>query len=128
MGKIHIPDKILKKPGPLTADERSIMQGHTLAGEHILNGQGYFSTARRIARSHHENWDGTGYPDALAGDAIPLEARIVHLADVYDALTHTRAYKPAWSPADAREFIRSQRARMFDPQIVDAFFALEEAK
>ena len=126
VGKIHIPDHILKKPDTLTPDERRVMQGHTIAGEAILNGHGYFAAARRIARSHHENWDGTGYPDSLTGEAIPLEARIVHVADVYDALTHARAYKPAWSAGSARDFLRDQKSLMFDAQLVDLLFELDE--
>jgi len=121
VGKIHVPDEILKKPGALSPDERRRMQEHTLVGERILGTGAFFVRARRIARSHHENWDGSGYPDALAGGAIPLEARIVHLADVYDALVHARVYKPAWTPDDAARAIREAGGRMFEPDVVDAF-------
>jgi response regulator RpfG family c-di-GMP phosphodiesterase len=125
VGKIHTPDLILKKPGPLTPDERRLMQQHTLAGERILRPSPHFAQASRIARSHHENYDGTGYPDRLARSDIPYEARLVHLVDVYDALTHPRVYKPAWEPADAIAEIQDHRGTMFDPDAVDAFLRLE---
>jgi putative nucleotidyltransferase with HDIG domain len=121
VGKMHVPDRILKKPGPLTDDERDVMREHTVAGERILLDRPFFSTARRIARSHHENWDGTGYPDRLQRDAIPLEARIVHLVDVYDALTSVRVYKPAWNAEEALRHIKSSAGTHFDPSVVRAF-------
>jgi HD-GYP domain-containing protein (c-di-GMP phosphodiesterase class II) len=121
VGKMHVPDDILKKPGPLTADEMRTMQEHTVWGERILGEKPYFAAARRIARSHHENWDGSGYPDATRGDAIPIEARIVHLADVYDALVSPRVYKAAWTPRQAAEFIVEAGGQMFDPEIVRVF-------
>jgi PAS domain S-box-containing protein len=124
VGKIHTPDLVLKKPGPLTLAEQERMREHTLAGERILRPSPYFFQASRIARHHHENWDGTGYPDGLAGDDIPMEARIVHLADVFDALTHARVYKAAWSASEAAREIIGQRGRMFDPAVVDAFSRL----
>jgi PAS domain S-box-containing protein len=124
VGKLHVPDQILNKPGPLTPDEREVIQQHTLAGERILGGNPFFDRARRIARSHHENWDGTGYPDRLAGRDIPLDARIVHLADVYDALTQPRVYKKAWRAEDAMGVIRESRGLMFEPDLVDAFASL----
>ncbi|WP_428940555.1 HD domain-containing phosphohydrolase [Fontivita pretiosa] len=123
VGKIHVPDSILTKPGPLDDHERARMQLHTLAGERILSPNPFFDRARRIARWHHENFDGSGYPDGLERDAIPIEARIVHLADVYDALTHSRVYKRAWSDQDAIREISRQRGIMFDPAVVDAFNA-----
>jgi PAS domain S-box-containing protein len=121
VGKIHVPDEILTKPGPLDERERARMQLHTLAGERILTGSSFFDRARRIARAHHENWDGSGYPDGLGGSEIPIEARIVHLVDVYDALTHDRVYKRAWSPPQALKVISEARGVMFDPELVDAF-------
>jgi len=124
VGKIHIPDSILKKPGPLTDQERAAMQEHTIVGERILGDNPYFAAARRIARSHHENFDGSGYPDRADGQRISMEARIVHLADVYDALTNPRGYKPAWTPRQARDFIEDSSGRMFDPQLVKAFAAV----
>jgi len=123
VGKIHVPDSILTKPGPLDDHERARMQLHTLAGERILSPNPFFDRARRIARWHHENFDGSGYPDGLAREAIPIEARIVHLADVYDALTHSRVYKRAWSAQEAIREISRQRGIMFDPVVVDAFNA-----
>jgi len=127
IGKLHVPDQILQKSGPLTPQERSIMQEHTIAGERILPDRPYFAAARRVARSHHENWDGSGYPDGLRGDVIPLEARIVHLVDVYDALTSARPYKSAWTTTAARDFVRQQRGVMFDPALVDVFMNGEKS-
>src|SRR4029450_3315375 len=124
IGKIHVPDRILSKPGPLDDDERATMQQHTLAGERILSNTSFFDRARRIARSHHENWDGSGYPDRLAGESIPLEARIVHVADVYAALPTERVYKQPWTPERAVEAILGERGRMFAPDVIDAFGAL----
>jgi putative two-component system response regulator len=125
VGKLHVPDEILKKPGPLTDAERQVMQGHTLAGEQILPNRPYFAQARRIARSHHENWDGSGYPDGLCQDAIPCEARIVHLVDVFDALTNARPYKLAWAPDQALAHIEKESGKMFEPAAVKAFLALQ---
>lgn len=123
VGKMQIPDHILKKPAPLTPEERDTMQGHTIAGERILSREPFFEIARKIARSHHENWDGTGYPDGLSGSEIPEAARIVHLADVYDALVSERVYKPAWTRDEAASAIVSARGKLFDPQVVMAFEA-----
>ncbi len=127
IGKIHTPDRILKKPGALTDEEFQQMQEHTLAGERILKPSRYFATASRVARSHHENWDGSGYPDGLRETEIPVEARIVHVADVFDALTHDRVYKQAWSWSEAVTGIQAARGIMFDPAVVDAFEQLERA-
>jgi len=128
VGKLHTPDAILLKPGPLNDDERSVMQQHTLAGENILGRLDYFAPARRIARSHHEAFDGSGYPDGLIRDSIPIEARVVHVVDVYDALTHARPYKKAWALDEAQSHIESQVNSSFDPEIVKAFFASDAAK
>jgi hypothetical protein len=124
VGKMHVPDHILKKPGPLTPEERREVEQHTVIGERILADNAFFARARRIARSHHENWDGSGYPDSTAREEIPVEARIVHLADVFDALTSPRVYKHAWSAHDAAGVIRESRGMMFDPNVVDAFESL----
>lgn len=124
VGKIHVPDHILKKPGPLTDDERRAIEEHTTAGEHILSTKPFFHRARKIARSHHENFDGTGYPDHADKNDIPIEARIVHLADVYDALTTPRVYKKAWPTYDATAVIRESGGKMFDPDVVEAFQSL----
>src|SRR3954451_1068099 len=97
VGKLHLPDSILQKPGALTAEEWEIVKQHTIWGERILGSSAGFELARRIARWHHENFDGTGYPDQLRGASIPLAARIVRVADVFDALASARPYKEAWS-------------------------------
>lgn len=127
VGKIHVPDSILKKPGKLTDEERAEMQRHTLIGETILKGSSFFETARQIARSHHENFDGSGYPDGIAGDAIPLPARIVHVVDVYDALISPRVYKDPWPTERAIATIQQDAGVMFDPGVVDAFVRLCDA-
>lgn len=121
VGKMIVPDSILKKAGPLTAEERKIIESHTVAGERILSSKPFFELAREIARSHHENWNGTGYPDGLKGEAIPLVARIVRVVDVYDALLSPRVYKPAWTRENAADAIRKGRAELFDPAIVAQF-------
>jgi PAS domain S-box-containing protein/putative nucleotidyltransferase with HDIG domain len=127
VGKIHVPDEILKKPGPLDDAERFVMKQHTLFGERILSKRPFFERARRIARSHHENWDGSGYPDGLSGDRIPLEARIVRVADVYDALTTNRVYKQAWPSDQAIAFMCESRGTLFDAEGVRAFKALVDS-
>jgi PAS domain S-box-containing protein/putative nucleotidyltransferase with HDIG domain len=121
VGKIHIPDEILTKPGPLDDSQRRHMQQHTIAGERIISTHAFFERARHIARSHHENWDGSGYPDGASKDSIPIDARIVHLVDVYDALTHARVYKKAWPKPRAVEEIHAETGKMFDPEVVRAF-------
>ena len=123
VGKIGIPDTILLKPGPLVHEERQIMERHTLIGADILSGSesDVLKLAEQIALAHHERWDGQGYPHRLLGDSIPLAARIVAVADVFDALTHDRPYKQAWSVERAVEHIRDQAGRHFAPDIVTAF-------
>lgn len=124
IGKIHIPDHVLKKPGPLTDDERALIQTHPLAGEAILGNNPFFSLARTIARHHHEDWNGRGYPDGLSGSAIPLAARIVRLVDVYDALRSPRIYKRGWSPEQALAEIEKQAGEQFDPHLAYLFAKL----
>jgi len=124
VGKIHVPDRILRKPGTLTRGERAVMQTHTTVGEQILSKKGFFDVARQITRTHHENWDGSGYPDGLAGDGIPLSARIVRVADVFDALINERVYKPAWTTERALEHLDEERGRLFDANVVGAFLDL----
>lgn len=124
VGKMVIPDSVLKKPGPLTTEEREIVKSHTTAGERILSGAEFYDTARRIARSHHENWDGTGYPDGLGATDIPTAARLVRLVDVFDALTSPRVYKPAWTAAEAAAAIREGDGTLFEPETVKAFVSL----
>ena len=123
IGKIGIPDSILCKPGRLTEQEWEIMRQHTVIGAQILGDHpsGLLRLAATIALCHHEKWDGSGYPRGLAGEDIPLEARIVAIADVFDALTSVRPYKWAWSVDDAVELIRSESGGHFDPRVVEAF-------
>ncbi len=123
VGKIGIPDRILQKPGKLDPDEWRIMQTHVTIGARIIgeHARGVLAVAQRVALGHHEKWDGSGYPRALAGEAIAFEARIVAVADVFDALTSVRPYKQAWSLEDALEYLREQRGRHFDPALVDHF-------
>ena len=128
IGKLAIPDSILTKPGKLTDDERRLMQEHTTKGARILQGSGneLLGVAEKIARSHHERWDGRGYPNGLAGEDIPLEGRITAVADVFDALTSKRVYKPAFALQRAFDIIRDERGKHFDPPVVDAFFQARE--
>lgn len=125
IGKIGIPDFILQKPGKLTADEWEIMKTHTSIGATIIgeDNSSLLTIARSIALNHHEKWDGTGYPNGLAGDAIPIAARVVAIADVFDALTSVRPYKAAWSIDDATHYIEQESGKHFDPQLVRAFIA-----
>jgi len=129
IGKVGIPDSILLKPGPLTADEWVIMKTHAKAGSdaieraeadalHPIN---FLALAKEIARWHHEQWDGNGYPDGLAGDAIPIAARLMAVADVFDTMVSPRAYKAAIPCDEAREHIVAQSGRHFDPDVVQAF-------
>ena len=133
IGKVGIPDSVLLKPGKLTPEERSIMELHTLIGGECLDAiqarlgdNEFMETARQVAYHHHERWDGTGYPHSLRGEEIPLVARIVAVADVYDALTSKRPYKKAMSHIESREIIVSGKGRHFDPQLVDCFLRHEE--
>jgi len=123
VGKIGVPDAILQKPGPLSDQERRIMQQHTIIGARILgeHSGGLLRLASTIALSHHERWDGAGYPHRLSGEAIPHAARIVAVTDVFDALTSARPYKEAWSVEDSMAFLQRERGRHFDPELVDAF-------
>ncbi|WP_430913424.1 HD-GYP domain-containing protein [Methylobacterium sp. sgz302541] len=125
VGKISVPDAILLKRGPLTPDERSEMERHAERGRRILesSGSGIAQLAAEIAASHHERWDGTGYPNGLAGEAIPLSGRIVAVADVFDALTSERPYKKAWPLAEARAFLVANAGSHFDARAVDAFLS-----
>ena len=126
VGKIAIPDSILHKPGRLDPQERAIMETHTTIGAQLLSGSRspLVQMAEVIARTHHERWDGTGYPAGLAGEAIPLVGRITALCDVYDALTSKRAYKPAWTIQDALDEIERESGRHFDPELTAHFLAL----
>jgi len=128
VGKIHIPDSILQKPGSLNVQEWKVMQTHSLAGEKILGNKPFYQTAREIARSHHERWDGNGYPDGLMGESIPLAARVVTVADVFDALTHERPYKPAWSVEAALVEMKTLSGKVFDPKILSVFLRIQAKK
>jgi len=125
IGKIGIPDNILLKPGKFEPGEWEIMKQHAQMGADILEGEesDLLSMAREIALTHHEKWDGSGYPNGLKGEEIPLVGRICAIADVFDALTSVRPYKKAWSVDDALALIESNRGSHFDPQLVDAFMA-----
>ncbi|MDR3390556.1 MAG: response regulator [Sulfuriferula sp.] len=127
VGKLNIPDAILKKPGKLDVDEWTVMQRHAEYGVRILGSNPFYEVAREIAGGHHENWDGSGYPQNLQGEAIPLSARLVKIADVFDALTSQRPYKTPWSVADALGLLRTQSGKQFDPNIVEAFLRVYEA-
>ncbi|MDH5478040.1 MAG: response regulator [Nitrospinota bacterium] len=127
VGKIAIPDHILKKKGKLTAQEFEIMKTHTIHGEKILRERPFFAVARVIARGHHEKWNGTGYPDGLSGASIPLAARIVAVADVFDSLTSKRPYKRAWSMEEAVEEIIKSSGEHFDPSIVKAWVEMYDS-
>jgi len=123
VGKIGIPDAILRKRGALDDDEWRVMRSHVTIGARIIgeHPSGLLRTAQRIALGHHEKWDGSGYPLGLAGEAIPLEARIVAIADVFDALTSVRPYKAAWTVEDALDLLRRESGRHFDPRLVELF-------
>jgi putative two-component system response regulator len=126
VGKIGIPDGILLKPGRLTDEERRRMQAHTTIGGRILAGgrSPMMRMAERIALAHHEHWDGCGYPRALRGEEIPREARIVAVADFWDALTHDRPYRAAWTPDTVRAEVERGVATHFDPEVAHAFLGL----
>ncbi|MGB9989226.1 response regulator [Massilia sp. SM-13] len=133
IGKVGIPDRILHKPGPLDRDEFEIMKLHAEYGgdtirqveKHLGGTNSFLTYAREIAQSHQEKWDGSGYPQNLCGDAIPLSARLMAIADVYDALISKRVYKPAYSHEEALGIMRKGRATHFDPDMLDAFFEIE---
>lgn len=134
IGKVAIPDGVLLKKGKLTEEEFEVMKTHTLHGATTLDAAlqeypkaRFLSMAREIAAHHHEKWDGSGYPDRLVGSAIPLAARIVAVADVYDALTSKRVYKEAFDHERARDLIMEGSGKHFDPELVDAFLACEES-
>jgi response regulator RpfG family c-di-GMP phosphodiesterase len=125
IGKVAIPDAILNKPGRLTADEISVMRQHTVVGHQLLSSSAarLLPLAASIARSHHEHWDGSGYPDGLRGTEIPVVARITCVADVFDALCHARAYKKAWSYDETFRYIEENSGTKFDPQIAAALIS-----
>jgi putative two-component system response regulator len=126
IGKLAVPDAILRKPGKLSADEFNRLKSHTLAGANILGNSKseLLQMACSIALSHHERWDGSGYPAGLAGEEIPLAGRVVAVADVFDALMTSRPYKSAWSQRRAISQIKSLCGKQFDPKIVTAFLEI----
>lgn len=128
LGKIGIPDDVLMKPAALSAPEWRLMQTHTILGEQMLGGVAFLEgPGLAIVRSHHERWDGAGYPDGLAGEEIPLGARIFAVADTLDAITSHRPYRPARGWGDARREIVAEAGKQFDPDVVDAFHEREYA-
>ena len=127
VGKVGIPDDILFKPASLTADEWVTMRSHTTRGEEICRHMKSLTPVLPIIRHHHERWDGSGYPDGLRGDQIPLLARVTQIVDIYDALTTVRPYKPAYSQENALDIIRRETVRGWrDPQVVNLFFHLHK--
>lgn len=132
VGKVAVPDELLLKPGPLDAEEFAVVKRHTTSGAHALQEllrrdpeNRYLRLAQEVALYHHERWDGTGYPFGLRGEEIPASARIVALADVYDALTSERPYKPAYTHEATRAHLLAQARAHFDPAVVDAFVRTE---
>jgi len=126
IGKLAIPDAILYKPGALDEDERALMSRHPLIGAEMVSGIEFLADAVQVVRSHHERWDGTGYPDGLAGAEIPLAARVFAVADVLDALTTDRPYRSASPLNEAREQIRAGAGTHFDPQVIAAFETISD--
>jgi len=133
IGKIGVPDRILLKPGKLDPEEWEVMKLHTVYGRDVIReveryvgrSDGFLRFAREIAYSHQEKWDGSGYPEGLAGDEIPVSARLMAVADVYDALITRRVYKPAFSHEDAMGILRQGRGSHFDPDVLDAMLSIE---
>jgi putative two-component system response regulator len=128
IGKVVISDQVLRKTGKLTPEERAAMQRHADVGRELLAGSGseLLELAATVAWTHHERWDGSGYPRGLQGDEIPLEGRIVAVADVFDALTSERPYRPPLAHADALAYLVSERGKAFDPDVVDALASSRE--
>jgi ribonuclease P protein subunit RPR2 len=126
VGKVAIPDAILYKPGPLSDEERALMSRHPVIGAEIVSGIEFLTDAAEVVRSHHERWDGTGYPDKLAGENIPLAARAFSVADVLDALTTDRPYRPASSMGYARSVITAGSGTQFDPRVINAFNSIDD--
>jgi putative two-component system response regulator len=127
VGKVGIPDSIMLKPGELTADEWPIMRSHPQRGEEICRPMSSLAPVLPLIRHHHERWDGSGYPDGLRGQQIPLGARLLQVADIYDALISPRPYKPAFAPAAALEIIGDETKRGWrDPGVVELFMAMHE--
>ena len=128
VGKVAVPDSILWKPEPLTPEERLLMERHPVVGWEILREIDFLGEAKLVVRHHHERWDGDGYPDRLAGDLIPLAARVFAVADVLDALTTVRPYRQPSSIEDARAVIEEARGTQFDPEVVAAFMEIPPSR
>jgi HD-GYP domain-containing protein (c-di-GMP phosphodiesterase class II) len=128
IGNLGIPEMLLLKPGPLTAEERTIIRDHPRLAVQMLQSMPFLTPALDIPYHHHERWDGSGYPDGLAGDRIPFPARLFAVVDVYDALTSSRPYRPAWSQAEALAYICEQSGVLFDPQVAGAFLEMMGGK
>ncbi len=128
IGKIGIPEKILLKPGKLLPDEFEIVKKHPLLSEEILKGIPGYERIARIVRYHHERCDGSGYPDGLVCDEIPLESKIIAIVDVYDALTSERAYRKSWSPEQALKYIKQNAGKLFDERLADKFVEMMEKR
>ncbi len=133
IGKVAVSDLVLQKPGKLTVEEFAVMKTHTTHGYRLLAdvdkshpGNNYISMGKEVALSHHERWDGNGYPNGVSGYDIPLSARIMSIADVYDALSHQRCYKPAMSHADSLKIIEEGSGKNFDPYLVELFFQIAD--
>jgi HD-GYP domain-containing protein (c-di-GMP phosphodiesterase class II) len=126
VGKVAIPDAILYKPDALNAEERALMARHPVIGADIIHGIEFLGDAALVVRSHHERWDGSGYPDGLGGEDIPLVARVFAVADVLDALTTDRPYRPASPLSVARKMIQDESGTHFDPRVVDAFNSIPD--
>ena len=126
IGKIGVPETILRKPGPLSREEWELMRAHPVVGAQIVAPFEFFEAAARVIRHHHERWDGSGYPDKLAGDAIAIEARIVAVADVFDALTSARAYRPALTRDSALSVLTNEAGRTLDQSVVAALLSVLE--
>lgn len=126
IGKLGIPDAVLYKPGALTPEERRLVGRHPVIGAEILDGIEFLSKATEVVRSHHERWDGSGYPDGLRGQDIPLAARVFAVADVLDAVTTDRPYRSAIPLPEGRELIMRESGSHFDPQVVQAFATIDD--
>ena len=126
VGKLGIPDRLLNKPGPLTPDEYAQIKQHAAIGADLLAAVPFSGPLSLIVRHHHENWDGSGYPDGLRGEQIPVGARVLAIVDCYDALTSDRPYRAAVSHDCARSMIAERRGTMYDPTITDAFLRIEQ--
>jgi cyclic di-GMP phosphodiesterase len=124
IGKLCIPDDLLQKPGPLTAHEYDHVKQHAVIGADMLSALAFPASLERMVRHHHENWDGTGYPDRLCGHEIPIGARVLAIVDRYDALTSDRPYRTASSPRSALTMIRNGRGTLYDPHVADAFLEI----